>query len=147
MFGLVTLKAIQTTYSQIFRYLWVPIVLVLGADMVALYFKIPFMQSQIPRKLINKFQFAVICDMSFWLLIILALRILFLIFVYLTVRSSVLLKIGIIINHIGTWLIFIPLVNDDIFCSHFDRVLVLGVFDMFYHLHYTFFSRFTLHPT
>lgn len=74
MFGLVTLKAIQTTYVQIFRYLLVPIVFVLGLDLLVSYFSIPFMQSQAVQ-------------LIFWVL-----RIAFLVFVYLSVRSSVLRK-------------------------------------------------------
>ena len=74
LFGLVTLKAIQTTYSQIFRYLLVPIFFVLALDVMALHYNILFMHSQL------------------WQLLIWTLRIFFLIFVYLSVRSSTLLK-------------------------------------------------------
>ena len=74
IFGLVTLKAIKTTYGQIFKYLLVPIFFVLSVDLMILYDKFPFVQSR-PLQLI------------FW-----ALRIVFLIFIYLSARSSVLKK-------------------------------------------------------
>ena len=84
VFGLVTLKSIQTTYSQIFRYLLVPIIFVLGVDMAALYFKISFMQSQA------------------WQVIIWALRIAFLnLCISLPCGLQFYVKIGIIIDHIG----------------------------------------------
>ena len=74
LFVLVTLKAIKTTYSQIFNYLLVPILFVLGLDMMVLYGTFSFMQSHV------------------WQLAIWALRIFFLMYVYLSVRSSVLRK-------------------------------------------------------
>lgn len=67
MFGLVTLKAIKTTYGQIFRYLMVPILCVLFVEMTGF----------IPLK-----------DFV-WQVFIWALRIVFLFLVYLSVRSSV----------------------------------------------------------